>query len=119
MAHGGRREGAGRKRGGANKLTKAAAEKAAAEGIMPLDYMLNVMRDEREAGNVRLDAAKAAAPYVHAKLSAMTIDGKLDGEQTIVGASAEQIRRAADAFDRLAASFGRGGDKAGSGALPH
>lgn len=39
-------------------------------GIMPLEYLLSIMRDEKQDQAVRIDAAKAAAPYVHAKLQA-------------------------------------------------
>ena len=48
---------------------------AAASGILPLDYMLSVMRDPA-ADHKRRDAmAMAAAPYLHPKLTA--IDAKL------------------------------------------
>jgi hypothetical protein len=117
--NGGARPGAGRKKGGVNKLSAEAAAKAKAEGIMPLDFMLGVMRDDGEDQARRLDAAKSAAPYVHAKLSAITVDGKIDGEQTIVATDAEGLRRAADAFDRLAAALDRGGKGAGAATLPH
>ena len=69
MPAGGARAGAGRKPGGNNRLTREAAEKAAATGLMPLDYLLQVMRDASVEDARRIDAAKAAAPYVHARLS--------------------------------------------------
>lgn len=74
--HGGARSGAGRKPGTINKATKKAIEKAEAGGIMPLDFMLEIMRDETAAREERLDMAKAAAPYVHAKLA--SIEAKVD-----------------------------------------
>ena len=37
--------------------------------MMPLDYLLWIMRDEDQEARSRLDAAKAAAPYCHARLS--------------------------------------------------
>lgn len=79
--HGGARSGAGRKPGAINKATAAAREKAEAEGIMPLSFMLNRMRDETAPMAERMDMAKAAAPYVHAKLSTVeaTIDARVDG----------------------------------------
>ena len=46
---------------------------------MPLDYMLAVLRDENQSMADRMDAAKAAAPYVHAKLSSTEIKGPNDG----------------------------------------
>lgn len=76
--HGGAREGAGRKRGAIRKATAAAQAKAAEGGILPLDFMLAVMRDETAKREERLDMAKAAAPYVHAKLS--SVEAKVDAD---------------------------------------
>lgn len=75
MAHGGAREGAGRKKGAATRLNEDARKTALETGISPLDYMLSILRNDGEEKAVRLDAAKAAAPYVHAKLSAVTVGG--------------------------------------------
>lgn len=71
---GGSRPGAGRKPGAIGKATAKAREYAEATGIMPLEFMLQIMRDESADRAERLDMAKAAAPYVHAKLSAITMD---------------------------------------------
>jgi hypothetical protein len=38
-------------------------------GITPLDHMLAVLRDEERTPAERMEAAKAAAPYVHARLA--------------------------------------------------
>jgi len=77
MAHGGPRPNAGRKKGAATKINEKAREKAAEGGLMPLDYLLSIMRDENQPLDERKDAAKAAAPYVHAKLAAIEMSGKL------------------------------------------
>lgn len=79
--HGGARPGAGRKPGSIRKATAAAQAKAAETGILPLDFMLNRMRNEEAPMDERLDMAKAAAPYVHAKLSSIdaTVDARVDG----------------------------------------
>jgi hypothetical protein len=45
---------------------------------MPLDFLLRVMRDPHSSMARRLEAAKAAAPFLHPKLSA--IDAKLSQE---------------------------------------
>lgn len=84
---GGKRPGAGRKAGSANKLTRRIADKALAEGATPLEYMLKLLRieppsdaDEVKKAQIeamRFEAAKAAAPYVHPKLQA--IEHKVDG----------------------------------------
>jgi hypothetical protein len=56
----------GRKKGSKNKRTEE-LEKAAASGMTPLDYLLKVMRDKKQDVGIRVDCAKAAAPYVHAR----------------------------------------------------
>ena len=68
---GGQRIGAGRKPGAVNRATAAAREKAEATGITPLEFMLQVMRDEQAERSERLDMARAAAPYIHARLSSV------------------------------------------------
>jgi len=78
---GGKRPGAGRKKGSPNKATIARQEAIAASGLTPLDYMLAVMRNEDNPQDVRLDAANKAAPYVHPKLA--NVDHKSsDGSMT-------------------------------------
>lgn len=65
--NGGKRPGAGRKKGGANQL-RAEAERAVQWiGKTPMEYLQEVMLDEKSTQAVRVDAAKAAAPYVHKK----------------------------------------------------
>lgn len=76
--HGGKRLGAGRPYGSQNKATKkqkAEIDKIVASGLPPLDYMLSVMRYETVPHPERLDAAKAAASYVHPKLAAIAHSG--------------------------------------------
>lgn len=78
MAHGGARPGAGRKAGSANKLDQQAREKALASGDeSPLDFLLRIMRTSEDEAR-QIDAAKAAAPYVHAKLSTVDLGNKDD-----------------------------------------
>lgn len=80
MARGGRREGAGRPKGSVSKLDEQARKAALASGISPLDYMLGVMRDAGADEAKRLDAAKAAAPYCHARLSSVEVAGPDGGD---------------------------------------
>ena len=63
----------GRQKDGVDKIKREAI--LAAQGLTPLDYMLGIIRNEREDKTVRLDAAKAAAPYVHARLQTTTLAG--------------------------------------------
>jgi hypothetical protein len=69
----------GSRKGCRNKAT-AARERAIAEsGLTPLEYMIRVMRDENQPPDMRLDAARSAAPYVHPKLAQTQITGKDGG----------------------------------------
>jgi hypothetical protein len=81
---GGRRPGAGRKPGEPTKKTKALkelAEKAAAEGITPLEVMIQAMREAFDKGGAvaAFPFAKDAAPYMHAKISAVELSGPNGG----------------------------------------
>jgi hypothetical protein len=57
----------GRKKGSKNKRTKELLEKAEAGGQSAIEFLLEVMRDTKKDMEMRLDAAKAVAPYLHAK----------------------------------------------------
>ncbi len=77
MAHGGPRPGAGRRQGSAVVTkTRKIAEEAMASGQTPLEFMLEVMRDTGAERSERLDMAKAAAPYIHPRLS--NVEAKMD-----------------------------------------
>jgi hypothetical protein len=70
---GGKRPGAGRKPGAITKIDHEARAKAMVSGETPLDYMLRVMRDQSAESSRRDDMAKAAAGYVHARLSSAEV----------------------------------------------
>lgn len=70
----------GRQKGTPNKVTaelKQMAAELGKDGATPLSMMLEVMRDETKDLRLRLEAAKAAAPYMHARLSAVELTGSL------------------------------------------
>jgi hypothetical protein len=90
MARGGKRPNAGRKAGSVTKRTREIANRASEEGILPLEYMLRVLRDEEQKPEVRFEAAKAAAPYVHAKLA--SVEQKHSGS---IGTTTKEQRDAA------------------------
>ena len=126
MARGGKREGAGRPAGAITKRTREVAERALAEGMSPLDVMLDNMRHFQQVAldaeatldgltadefseqvpddaspeeqfkfllaqvkktvvlrQAAQDAARDAAPYIHPKLTAVDMRGKVDGEMTV------------------------------------
>jgi hypothetical protein len=84
MAHGGSRPGAGRQKGTPNKTTAQRQAEIAAAGITPLDYMLELLRDTAKPDDIRFEAAKAAAPYVHPKLAAVEHTGQDGGPFQVV-----------------------------------
>lgn len=84
MARGGARPGAGRPRGATTRKTREIADRAAREGITPLEFLLQVMRDETAEFAQRLDAAKSAAPFIHPRLSAVEASGKDGGPIEVI-----------------------------------
>lgn len=113
MGHGGRRPGAGRKPGVATTKTREIAERALASGLTPLDYMLNVMRDEGAPPERRDSMAKAAAPYVHPSLKSVELTGKDGGPvQTEDVSGREQL------LSRIAGVAARSGAERGN-SKPH
>jgi hypothetical protein len=86
MAGGGAKPGerrGGRAKGTPNKRTSEKVAEVEASGLTPLDFMLNLMRKESEDMSLRFDAAKAAAPYVHARLSSIDANIDLNGQLVI------------------------------------
>jgi hypothetical protein len=84
MASGGRRAGAGRPRGSKSKRTitkvtllPARRHRQVVEE-MPLDILIAAARDKAQPIELRLAAAKAAAPYYHARISTGPVKGSLE-----------------------------------------
>lgn len=71
----------GRPKGSRNKKTAKKIAEIEASGVTPLDYMLSILRDGRRPFEERFEAAKAAAPYVHARLSAIEADINAGGHE--------------------------------------
>ena len=55
----------GRKKGVPNRKTAALQQVVAATGLMPLEYMIQVLQDEKSSVDARRWAATTAAPYLH------------------------------------------------------
>lgn len=63
----------------------AALAKAIAAGQSPLEFLLSVMRDPRADLDMRIDAAKGAAPYVHKKQPQdVNVSGELPAQVIII-----------------------------------
>lgn len=58
-------------------MNEEGRKQALSSGISPLDFMLGILRDEGLDEETRFEAAKAAAPYVHARLAAVEHKGEV------------------------------------------
>lgn len=67
----------GRKAGTRNKKTAELIKAVEEGGITPLDYLLSVLRDEEKPENIRLQAARDSAPYVHQKLQSLEVQSNV------------------------------------------
>lgn len=76
---GGKRAGAGRPKGALGRKTRKIAEKAAETGVTPLEFMLEIMRDEQQDIKLRAEMAKSAAPFMHPRLESIAVTGKDGG----------------------------------------
>ncbi len=68
---GGKRPGAGRRLGSQNIVSQELREQILREGPSPLEYLVEVMRDVTQDTSIRMDAAKAVAPFIHPKLQSV------------------------------------------------
>lgn len=96
MMRGGKRDGAGRKPGGVNKMSKKAREEAAKTGELPHEYLLRISRGEEIDGykptfTERMDAAKAAAPYFAPRLSTTDVNARVRRELNAAEMTDEEL----------------------------
>lgn len=98
----------GRPPGTANVKTREIADKAIAEGISPLEVMLEAMRKAHELAKVTNDPddwslaagfAKDAAPYIHPRLQAIAHTGGDGGPVALTIGAAEKRAMAVEALD--------------------
>ncbi len=66
---GGKRSRAGRPKGAKSAKTLEIARKAIESGLTPLEYMMDILRDVNQPKELRFEAAKSAAPYIHPRLA--------------------------------------------------
>ncbi len=98
---GGERPGAGRKKGSPNKASAARQKAITESGLTPLDYMLGILRDDKQEIDKRMWAAEKAAPYVHPRLAAVEHTGKDGGPiETRELSPLELARRVAFALEK-------------------
>lgn len=91
MPRGGTRPGAGRPKGSANKKTREIADRAAREGVTPLEVMLEDMRSKYAAGDIEAaaDRARDIAPFMHPRLA--NIESKVESNQRVRVISGEPL----------------------------
>lgn len=82
---GGKRPGAGRKKGIPNKANAEREAAIRSSGLTPLDYMLQTLRDPESDKDSKRWAAQAAAPFCHPKLANIeaNISATLNHEDTL------------------------------------
>lgn len=94
---GGARPGAGRPRGSVSKRSVELLAGATASGITPVEYMLQILRDEAADPARREWAAEKAAPYLHPRPAPLerTVAIDLPSTSTVdgVGAALDEIIR--------------------------
>jgi hypothetical protein len=90
MARG--RKTGGRQKGARNHATAEARAAAEATGILPLDYMLSIMRDANAEPKRRDAMAMAAAPYLHSRLSAVEAKPNEPAAAEVAGIRVEFVR---------------------------
>jgi hypothetical protein len=66
----------GRTKGTPNKRTAEVEAAIKSTGMTPLEYLTSVYQDVNQDEAKRIDAAKAAAPYVHPKRAPINADGE-------------------------------------------
>jgi hypothetical protein len=69
---------------------------AGAAGLTPVDYLLGIMRNDELDLPIRLDAAKAVAPYVHPRLA--VIDSTVRQAEAVSPLNDEEKRARARAM---------------------
>jgi len=75
----------GRPKGSGNKFTKDISEMLE-DNQSPLEYMLEVMNNTDNEQRERLDAAKAAAPYIHARISYIDMNVETESIRYVISA---------------------------------
>src|SRR5678815_4174878 len=75
-----------RTKGALNKRTRAALHAAktgeiGGDGVSPIEYLLKVVRDSEKPDAIRIEAAKAVAPYLQPKLCAVDLTNHVATDQ--------------------------------------
>ena len=74
-----------------NKFAMEKAKEVQESGLSPLDFLLGVARDESADMKLRIEAAKAATPYVHPRLASSEVQVTTDDKPAEEMSDAELI----------------------------
>jgi hypothetical protein len=85
MPPGGRRPGAGRPKGSKAKRHRVVIDEAMLSGLMPVEWMLAVLRDPEAEQSRRDEMAKQCAPFLHPRLAAVEVGHRPRGGGAVVG----------------------------------
>ena len=83
----------GRPPGALNKRTREIMQAIEEDGMTPLEYLVRNYQDEDMPPPVRIDCAKAALPYCHARLSSVDVDSRSVDERPVEELSDEELTR--------------------------
>ena len=72
----------GRPKGSFSKASKAQIDRVTSDGgLSPLEYLASIYQNAAEDQKLRIEAAKAAAPYVHARLASTDVKAALSARE--------------------------------------
>lgn len=106
---GGARPGAGRPIGSVSRRSADTVDKAMAGGVTPVEFMLDIMRDQKADRKERTWAAEKVAPYVHPRPAPMERTVQIDLPNTATIAGVDQ------ALDRIISAMAAGAISPGEG----
>jgi len=85
------RRGPGRPKGSRNKRTEAQISKIEESGLTPLECFASIYQDDTKPESLRLQAAQAAAPFMHPRLSTSEVHTVSDEKRSIEDYSDEDL----------------------------
>lgn len=82
----------GRPKGSLNRRSQQARDIVERMKCDPLEYLMSIVKNRRLPIELRLDAAKTATPFVHARLSTTAVMGQVNHDVSVIS-KIQQISR--------------------------
>jgi hypothetical protein len=104
MPRGGKRPGAGRPPGARNRRTVELQRRIEASGDTPVEFLTKVYRNGELELPMRIEAARAVAPYVHPRLNSSEVSltsGDSESEEVLLERLQEQFAQHPEELARL------------------